>query len=106
MNRPKFSCVSLGDFHGHPGGKICIGMSDRFPATTIVMAVVLRNAEGGVIERGPATRSGTGGWAYTTTKPVWRTAPLTVEATATDRFAKSSRRTFTGLTGARQPLVS
>lgn len=84
FHEPAVQEVDLSAYSGKAGERIGIQASDDFEVTGVEVAI--RNAEGAVLEKGPAARNGSdSAWTYTTTTEIPSGQSVSIEVTATDR---------------------
>ena len=83
LHAPAVDEIDLSAYTGQAGQKIGIRAHDDFALTGV--AVVIRQADGAVLEQGPATLGSDSLWAYTTTAALPAGETVMIEVTATDR---------------------
>lgn len=84
LTAPQVRGIDLGGYTGKQGEKLLIQAWDDFEVTEV--SVALRNAEGHLIEEGPAEAvAGKGDWIYTAKTGVAGGQSVQVEVTAVDR---------------------
>ncbi len=84
FHEPAVQEVDLSAYSGKVGERIGIQASDDFEVAGVEVAI--RNAEGAVLEKGPAARNGSDtAWTYTTTTEIPSGQSVSIEVTATDR---------------------
>jgi hypothetical protein len=81
MSAPKVTDIDLSAYAGAAGNVIKINAVDDFEV--VAVSVTIRDAQGNVVEDGPAIRGDTR-WIYTAQTPA-PAGPLTIEAQAFDR---------------------
>jgi len=93
LNAPTIDVVDLAAYTGKIGDPIVIRASDDFEVVSV--AVVIRTAERGILEQGPATLS-QGAWRYVAQTTVDLTAgALAIDITASDRPGNKTMKTVT-----------
>jgi hypothetical protein len=83
LHGPAVDEIDLSAYTGQAGQKIGIRAHDDFELTGV--AVVIRKADGAVLEQGLATQGSDSIWAYTTTAALPAGQTVMIEVTATDR---------------------
>jgi len=78
-------------YTGQVGQKIGIRAHDDFALAGV--AVVIRKADGAVLEQGPTTLSSDSVWAYTTTAALPTGQTVMIKVTATDRPGHKTTKT-------------
>jgi hypothetical protein len=92
LNAPTIDVVDLAAYTGKVGDPIVIRASDDFEVVSVT--VVVRNAERGLLEQGPATLV-QGSWRYVAQTTMDPGLPLVIDVTATDRPGNKTVKTLT-----------
>ena len=93
LHAPAVDEIDLSAYTGQAGQKIGIRAHDDFELVGV--AVIIRKADGAVLEQGPATLGSDSLWAYTTTAALPAGQTVMIEVTATDRPGHKTTRTQT-----------
>ena len=92
LNAPTIDVVDLAAYTGKVGDPIVIRASDDFEVVSV--AVVIRTAQQGVLEQGPAALV-QGAWRYVAQTALAPDQPVAIDVTATDRPGNKTMKTIT-----------